>query len=102
MNLGIAIQRVRKHRKIKQQDLAKKIGISQVCMSYIETGKTRPQLANLKKIASVLNVPIPLLYILATKAADVPKHLREKFKAEWPALEKQAAQILFDDPENMK
>ena len=52
--IGKTLQTIRKHAKIKQSELAEKIGISEKHLSKIETGKNLPSLDNFLKMAQVL------------------------------------------------
>ena len=52
--IGKTIQTLRKHAKIKQSELAEKIGISEKHLSKIETGKNLPSLDNFLKMAEIL------------------------------------------------
>lgn len=44
-----------KKKRIKQNDLASKLGISQASISYWVTGKNNPSLAMIQKIANVMD-----------------------------------------------
>ena len=52
--IGKTIQTIRKNAKIKQSELAEKIGISEKHLSKIETGKNLPSLDNFLKMAEIL------------------------------------------------
>ena len=52
------IQTTRKSKKMKQSELAEKIGISEKHLSKIETGKNYPALDNFLKIVEVLNLSL--------------------------------------------
>jgi transcriptional regulator with XRE-family HTH domain len=54
--LGENIQTIRKHRKMKQQELADKIGINMQSLSKIERGVNYPTFDTLEKIMDVLGV----------------------------------------------
>jgi transcriptional regulator with XRE-family HTH domain len=56
------IKELLKEKAITALVLAKKVGMTQANMSNIMTGKTRPSLDTLEKIASELNVPITELF----------------------------------------
>ncbi len=101
MNLGSAIKEVRKIRKIKQITLAKKVGISQTALSYIENGHS-PNPSSLKLIAKALKVPLPMLYIMATKSEDIKPALRTGFKKKWLVVQNMAKQIFFEHPKWME
>jgi DNA-binding XRE family transcriptional regulator len=49
---------VRKKRQLTQKELAKKIRVSQACISRIELGIDDPSLSTFVKIAKVLNVSL--------------------------------------------
>lgn len=49
---------LRKEVGITQSALAIRLGVTQSTLAMWETGKSRPRLADLSKIASVLNVPV--------------------------------------------
>ena len=52
--LGAKIQRVRKTRKMTQEELASKIGVQTATISNIEGGKTDTSVYTVYKIAQVL------------------------------------------------
>lgn len=54
--LGENIQIIRKHRGMKQQELANKIGINMQSLSKIERGLNYPAYETLEKIMEVLDV----------------------------------------------
>ena len=54
--LGENIQTIRKHRGMKQQELADKIGINMQSLSKIERGLNYPAYETLEKIMEVLDV----------------------------------------------
>jgi DNA-binding XRE family transcriptional regulator len=51
----------RKHKQIKMNELAKKVGISSAYLSQIENGKRNPTIVTLKAIAKKLNIDIEML-----------------------------------------
>lgn len=53
-----ALRTVREMRGLSQRELAAAVGVSQSAIAQIETGRTQPTLANLKKIAEALDVTI--------------------------------------------
>jgi len=56
--LGRHLQKIRKSKKITQEQLAEKIGTSQTWIAYIETGRYTPNLKMFEKIAKVLGVQV--------------------------------------------
>jgi len=51
----------RKHKQIKMNELAKKVGISSAYLSQIENSKRNPTIDTLKAIAKKLNIDIEML-----------------------------------------
>lgn len=62
--LGAKIQRVRKTKKMTQEELAAKIGVQSSTISNIEGGKTDTSVYTIFKIAQALKVHIKDLFIL--------------------------------------
>lgn len=56
-----ALRTVREMRGLSQRELAAAVGVSQSAIAQIETGRTQPTLANLKKIAEALDVSLCVL-----------------------------------------
>lgn len=60
--LGAKIQRVRKVRKMTQEDLASKIGVQTATISNIEGGRTDTSVYTVYKIAQALRIHIRDLF----------------------------------------
>nr|WP_242825898.1 MULTISPECIES: helix-turn-helix transcriptional regulator [Clostridioides] len=56
LKVGRKIKEERMKKKIKQIELAKKVGISNTFLSDIEVGRSNPSIDTLRKIAEVLEV----------------------------------------------
>lgn len=61
--LGAKIQRVRKTKRITQEELAAKIGVQPSTISNIEGGKTDTSVYTIFKIALALKIHIKELFI---------------------------------------
>lgn len=70
MNTGIKLRGLREKKKLSQEELAQKIGVSQVTIGKWEQG-TSIKHEHIKKLAEVLDVPLD--YLLKEKHMDV-KH----------------------------
>ena len=69
--LGENIQTIRKHRGMKQQELADKIGINMQSLSKIERGVNYPTFDTLEKIMDVLGVtPVSYTHLDVYKRQD--------------------------------
>ena len=58
VRLARYLQKVRKSKGITQEQLAEKVGVSTTWIGYIETGRYKPSLKLLYKIARVLEVKV--------------------------------------------
>lgn len=63
ITLAENIEKILKTKKMRKQDLAAKTGISVSFVSDITNMKANPSIQNLSKIAEVLSVPLPLLFV---------------------------------------
>lgn len=86
MDLGNAIKHLRQQKKIKQNFLAKKTGISQTYLSQIENNVKEPNISTLKTICENLKVPLPVLFFLAIDSNDVSPEKRDAFKHLAPSI----------------
>ncbi|MCB1048604.1 MAG: helix-turn-helix transcriptional regulator [Calditrichaeota bacterium] len=65
MNIGLAIKSVRVRSSFSQEELANATGVSTSYISLVERNKRDPSLGFLKRIADALEVPLPILFLLA-------------------------------------
>lgn len=73
--VGKNIQKIRKERKITQENLAELINIETISLSKIETGKSYPTSENLSKIAKILEVePYEFFIFEDTKSIEALKN----------------------------
>lgn len=62
VGFGLAVRDVRRKRGLTQQQLADKLGISNVAISQIECAIHAPALARVMEIADALNVSLAMLF----------------------------------------
>jgi transcriptional regulator with XRE-family HTH domain len=79
MDIGKSIRELRKLKKLSQEDLAQKAGITQAALSHIERGK-RPGESTMEKISTALSVPVALIYLMSVEEADVPAGNADVYK----------------------
>lgn len=60
--LGWKVQKLRKQKKLTQEELADQLNISRVYMGYIEQGRESPSLKLLMKIARKFDVKVEELF----------------------------------------
>ena len=71
MNYSKAIKISRALADIPQRELAKRVSIDASLVSMLESGKRKPSLDTLEKIAAALGVPFHLFTLLASERKDV-------------------------------
>lgn len=69
--LGQKIKQLRESRDLNQAEMAKKIGLSRVAVSMIESGKRDLEALELAKIAKVFNIPVD--FLLRNEESAPPK-----------------------------
>ncbi|MEZ4774838.1 MAG: helix-turn-helix transcriptional regulator [Bacteroidia bacterium] len=87
MQLGQTIESLRKKRGLNQIEMAKCIGISQTYLSQVENNRKDPNLSVLKKIASCLETPLPIIFFLSLEKEDVPENKKAAFDVLFPAID---------------
>ncbi|NMD43690.1 MAG: helix-turn-helix transcriptional regulator [Firmicutes bacterium] len=68
--LGLRIRALRRLKRVTQQELAARLGISATLLSYIERGLKKPAPMMLEKIARELDVPREELFIIRGRSED--------------------------------
>ena len=94
MNIGGAIESVRKKKNIRQNELAEKASITQSYLSLLENNKKDPTVSTLREIATALDTPLPILFFLALDEKDIPEHKVDIYKQTEPLL-KSLIETLF-------
>lgn len=82
--IGHTIRQVRKKKKITQQDLAERLGVSRQAICMWEKGKRELKLKTLTRIARIFGMP--LRQIVREDAIDSERHVR--FELEAPAAKR--------------
>lgn len=65
-NVGIKLQQLRKGRKLTQQELADKMGVTRATISNYEVGRRTPHLSELKRFAEFYGVGLDYFGVAAT------------------------------------
>ncbi len=74
--IGVRLKRLRKGRKLSQEALAEKVGISSKYVSSIERGKENPTLDVMIKLAHALRVEMEEIFAISHDESN-PKKLRD-------------------------
>lgn len=96
MDLGTAIQAIRKKKRISAKDLAAKCGISANALCCIERNYSFPAKETMKKICKALNIPPAYLLFFSITDEDLP----EKSRALFNILESPLREALLQDISN--
>ena len=102
MNIGKSIKSVRKVLGISQEQLCKKVGLSQPALSQFENGVNNPNEKAVKKISKALGVSSGLLYILAIDETDVPKSKKAMFDSLYPHIKSLAFDLVLTDEQRIR
>lgn len=70
----------------KQGEVCDKIGISQTALSQIENGVKTPRITTVVRLATFLDVPLPVLYLMSFEDTDVSEKYRSKFNDLYPVI----------------
>lgn len=65
IGLSKAIRHLRREAKLSQEALGLAVGIHPTWISHIESGRVSPTWGNVRRIAAGLEVPLPVLAVLA-------------------------------------
>jgi transcriptional regulator with XRE-family HTH domain len=71
--VGVRIAAIRKHRGLKQEQLAARIGRSANSVSALERGKHMPSFDTLRRLSAALGVPVREFFAPEGGEADSPK-----------------------------
>jgi transcriptional regulator with XRE-family HTH domain len=63
MKLGTAIKLIRTSSGLKQKEIAAKLGVTSNYISMVEGGGREPSVSLLKKLATILGVPVGLFFL---------------------------------------
>ena len=94
MNIGGAIQTIRKSKGISQLELSEKVEISQAALSQIESGLKKPGTKTLDNICRALETPESLLYVLSISDEDVPENRKGIYNELFPEIKKSILAIV--------
>ena len=71
MNYSKAIRTARALADMPQRELAERVGMDASLISMLESGKRKPSLNTLEKIAKALNIPFHLFTLLAAEREEI-------------------------------
>ncbi len=96
MKYAKAVRIARSIADISQGELAERTGLDRSYLSLIEGGKRKPTVETLQSISDALEIPFPLLTLLAVEKED-SKNINEE---QVLGLAKQLTHLLLNIPKN--
>ncbi len=79
MDLGNAIQTLRKEQKVSRKDLAERSNLSVTALYNIENNLSFPSKDTIDRICSSLNIPVSYLMFFSITEDDIPEDKRSSF-----------------------
>lgn len=96
IDVGAKIKTLRKGRKLTQEQLAEKLGITRATVSNYEVGRRYPHIAELKRIAEYFGVGIDYFGVVPTdEAFDLLSRARDVFNN--PTVSRQKKDELYKE-----
>lgn len=81
MDLGRAITRVRRLKKMTQAQLAQSAGVSVSHLCLVEKNKRDPSLQLVESLAKALGIPVSVLVFLAAEEVETPELEQQHFQS---------------------
>lgn len=88
MNIGNTIKDIRIKKGYKQNEFAKKCGLTQAYLSKIESNQKEPTLSVLRTIASILEIPLPVMFFHSLTQEDIDPKKQEAFQIILPTIKR--------------
>ena len=79
MDLGNAIQTLRKEQKVSRKDLAERCNLSVTALYNIENNLSFPSKDTIDRICSSLSIPVSYLMFFSITEDDIPEDKRSSF-----------------------
>lgn len=80
MNLGNAIQTLRKEQKVSRKELAERSNLSVTALYNIENNLSFPSKDTIDRLCSALNIPVSFLMFYSITEDDIPEEKRTSFR----------------------
>lgn len=77
MDIGENLKKIRKDKKMTQEDFGKLVGLSSNTVQRYESGKRQPNVEIIKKIADALEVPISLILFNENDKLTMEKEVKK-------------------------
>ena len=93
MNIGIALLKARKDNGLRQNEVAKRTGLSQTYLSQIENGGKIPSIDVIETLAKEYNMPFPIMMWNTLTESDVRKGKLDIYRKLKPTVDNLIADI---------
>ena len=80
MDLGNAIQTLRKEQKVSRKELAERSNLSVTALYNIENNLSFPSKDTIDRLCSSLNIPVSYLMFYSITEDDIPEEKRTSFR----------------------
>jgi len=97
-NIGNAILKIRKARKVTQHELSDALGITQTHLSQVESGKKQPSLALIERVEYHFGIPVSVIMWAGVKENQVSIGKRESFRVLKPVIDDLIESLFFELP----
>ena len=102
MNYGQTIKKVRVERmRQKQYQFADAVGVSRAYLCLLESGKKKPSLDMLERIAEHVFLPLPVLFLGCLSEDSISDHKIDSYRQLRPVLDS-LIDSLFDAKQNKR
>lgn len=81
MDLGNAIQTLRKEQKVSRKELAERSNLSVTALYNIENNLSFPSKDTIDKLCSSLGIPVSYLMFYSISEDDIPEEKRASFRS---------------------
>jgi transcriptional regulator with XRE-family HTH domain len=98
MKIGTTIQKIRKGKKLRQEDFATSVGISSTALSQIETNNAIPKQSTLEKICNELGISVELLHLMSIDEKSIPEKNRDSYGKMFPEIHDMMIRIFSEPP----
>jgi len=95
MNIGYALFKIRKDKKLRQNKVAEAVGLTQSYLSLIETGDKTPSIEVIGKLSAFYGIPFPVTAWLSMTEDDVKPEKLIAYRQFKPSIDALVKEFFF-------